>query len=53
MGVLLLLQGMLAGWNPWAFGALVTGATLSLSLIGWFGIERPVMRRARSGGRSS
>lgn len=48
MGVLLLLQGWFAGWNPWAFGAAVLGLTLLLSGLGWFLVERPAMRRVRA-----
>jgi peptidoglycan/LPS O-acetylase OafA/YrhL len=48
MGVLLLLQGWLADWNPWAFGAAVLGVTLLLSALGWFLVERPAMRRVRA-----
>jgi peptidoglycan/LPS O-acetylase OafA/YrhL len=48
MGVLLLLQGWLSGWSPWAFGAAVLGLTLLLSGLGWFLVERPAMRRVRA-----
>lgn len=48
MGALLILQGLLPGTNPWLFGGCMLMATLALSALGWFGLERPAMRWARN-----
>lgn len=45
--VLLWLQARWSDAEPWRFAATVFALTIALSAIGWFALERPVLRWAR------
>jgi peptidoglycan/LPS O-acetylase OafA/YrhL len=48
MGVLLVLQRLWLQAPPWPFALAVLAGTLLLSLLGWYLLERPVLRAAHA-----